>query len=113
MSLLDLIQLRGEEILNVVLWTDVQKLMSLSTLIKLRGEKITKYESELKDIDNYNFKLHNQILKTLPKYEQIKIMLKYDRILLKTYVKILRKKIIQHYIINLYPEFCEYFQIEI
>ena len=64
--------------------------MPLFELILTRGEEILK--DELKDIDNYNFKLHNQILKTLPKYKQIKIMLKYDRLLLKTFVDKLHMK---------------------
>ena len=56
---------------------------SLLDLINLRGEEILK--DELNEIDYYNFKLHNQILKTLPKFEQIKIILKYDRLLLKSF----------------------------
>ena len=90
---------------------NLQKYISLYDLINLRGEEILK--SDYKEIDYYNFKLHNQFLKTLPKFEQIKIMRKYDQELLKKYVKILRKPIIFIYIIDLYPEFCEYFQIEI
>ena len=88
--------------------------MSLFELILTRGEEILKDEFYDLDPKNYyNFKLHNQFLKTLPKFEQIKIMCKYDQTLLKKYVKILRKPIIFNDIIDLYPDFCEYFQIEI
>ena len=82
--------------------------MGLLDLITLRGQEILK--DALNENDYYDFSRHNQILKTLPKREQIKIMLKYDRILLKSYVKILGKKVIRSYIIDLYPYFCEYFQ---
>ena len=92
---------------------------SLLDLINLRGEEILK--DELNEIDYYNFKLHNQILKTLPKFEQIKIMLKYDQILLKSFIKNFygspvkksstwKVKIVFNYVIDLYPEFCDYFR---
>ena len=85
--------------------------MSLLNLIDLRGKEIIKDLPE--EINFYNFKLHNQILKTLPKYEQLKIKIKYDQLLLKTLIKILRKMTVHKFIVYLYPEFCEYFQIEI
>ena len=94
MGLLDLIQSCGEEILKIQCET-------------LTGKKL---RNTFKNNGEYNFKLHNQILKTLSKREQIKIMLKYDRKILKIYVKRLRNKFNHYYIYNLYPDFCEYFQ---
>ena len=93
--------------------------MSLLDLIQLRGREILK--DKLNENDYYNFKLHNQILKTLPKREQLKIKQKYDQPLLKSYLNKLhmkdvkksstwKVKIIFPYIIALYPDFCEYFQ---
>ena len=96
--------------------------MSLLDLIHERGIEITKnIPRHGEHYYDFNFKLHNQILKTLPKREQIKIMLKYDHILLKSYVnklylKDVKKssssnvKIIFPYVANLYLDFCEYFQ---
>ena len=86
--------------------------MVLLDLIQERGEEIIKDIPgyEFKNNAEYNFKSHNQILKTLPKREQIKIMLKYDRKLIKTYVKRLKAKFNHYYIYMLYLDFCEYFQ---
>ena len=85
--------------------------MSLLDLINLRGEEILK--DKLTENNYYNFYYHNQILKTLPKYEQLRIKIKYDQPLLKSLIKNLRKLTIHTFIVYLYPDFCEYFQTEI
>ena len=76
---------------------------SLLDLINLRGEEILK--DELNEIDYYNFKLHNQIL--------LKSFIKnfYGSPVKKS--STWKVKIVFNYVIDLYPEFCEYFQIEI
>ena len=96
--------------------------MGLLDLIYERGTEILKnIPRQGEHYYDFNFSRHNQILKTLPKSEQIKIMLKYDRKLLKSYVnklylKDVKKssssnvKIIFPYVANLYLDFCEYFQ---